>query len=386
MVQYATQSVDANAQAIASRPERGPSELFDGATFMPIDYPLRTEILAEEVWKQMQAMLVALGMKAARQAPDAQAPDAYEHDFRDALRRFLDQPDSERRRFTEFPALRIWLRETTKILAQPSPPAESGPEAVRVQLGEFGNVVQRFEDRYNNPAVLTVPGTSLQVTRLSVDPLIAKVAPPTYVFPDQSGNPVPEGPTAYSLPFFVEVAATALEQIRRTWPAAYDDFNRFVRLLVHLPDAEFRSCSADRYAGVIFMSADDATVLDVEESLIHEYGHQILYNVMELDPLIADGAVDQFTLPWSGAQRDFYGYFHAFYIYVLLLCYFERVRGRPDEEQRRAEGRIADILRGALQAATDFESAVAFTPQGRALFVAVRGVLEQLKQRHAHLL
>ena len=101
---------------------------------------------------------------------------------------------------------------------------------------------------------------------------------------------------------------------------------------------------------------------------MHECGHQILYCVMELDPLIRDIERKSFTLPWSGAQRDAYGYFHATYIYLILALFFERVADSNRHDRQEALFRFGAILVGLQQALGDFADADFFTETGKAFF------------------
>jgi len=194
--------------------------------------------------------------------------------------------------------------------------------------------------------------------------LLAEVAPPTYEFPTPERGAEIDAGTAYNLSFFAHAGTVALDRIGERWPELDPLIPQFVRLLVHVPDGQFRSASAARYTGVVFLTADDESLLDLEESIVHEYGHQVLYRIMELDPLIADQA-GHFSLPWSGAIRDFYGYFHAFCIYILLADYFNRVIAVADgNELLRARGRRRAVLDGIERALDDFPDE-RFTPNGR---------------------
>jgi len=222
----------------------------------------------------------------------------------------------------------------------------------------------------------------VEVARFDIDPLIREAVPPSYDFPDEAKQQKMSAGSIYTLQFFFQVVTVALQRICVGWPAAYRDFPRFVRMIIHLPDAEFRSCSADRYSGVILLSSIDESLLDLEESLIHEFGHQILYNVMELDPLIVDAAKRTFRLPWSGQVRDLYGYFHAFYIYILLVRYLERSEESRRRDERRCLRRIAEIMSGLRVALPDLQANGSFTPRGRILFTALEQQIHELEIRH----
>ena len=321
-------------------------------------------------------------MKLSEQNPELYVSSG----LRDIHGTFLALTARERRRIIEYPPFRIWLQHALALVSSPKDQSDADWTETREILAKLGRVIDtclRNEEGQSRP---WVDGTPVAVARFAVDPLIAGAVPPSYRFPEENKQQELENSTIYSLPFFLEVASAAFEQIRQTWPEAYRDFTRLVRLIIHLPDATFRSCSADRYTGVILLSASDTTLLEVEESLIHEYGHQILYNVMELDPLVLNQSGRVFYLPWSGSERDLYGYFHAFYIYLLLALYFERIRGRPAEEMERASARFTQILRGLVVAVPDLEGANEFTAKGSNLFGRLKTEINRLERQYGHLL
>ncbi|MGH7119990.1 MAG: aKG-HExxH-type peptide beta-hydroxylase [Acetobacteraceae bacterium] len=162
------------------------------------------------------------------------------------------------------------------------------------------------------------------------------------------------------------------------------NFDRFVKIIVHLPDLESRSCSAARFAGAILLSSGDDTLLAIAESLVHECGHQVLYSVMELDPLIRGDGQRSFTLPWSGSQRDAYGYFHATYIYLILALFFERVVKSGRDDRAAARERLAAILAGLDRALGDFADADFFTQGGKAFFNRLANQAVTVIERNRH--
>src|SRR5204863_489003 len=127
-----------------------------------------------------------------------------------------------------------------------------------------------------------------------------------------------------------------------------------------------------------------ASFRDLAETLVHEWGHQLLYLINEAAPLVVSGESTgkTFRLPWSGQERDLYGYFHAFYIYILLVKYFDRAHGRDAEEQQRIDNRCAFILAGLAKAAIELRDETEFTPAGRALLISLIGEVSNLSRRN----
>jgi hypothetical protein len=335
--------------------------LFGADAFPPTEGTAALEALRDEVLVERQAAFVALLLRISAARDEVGAAAAA------ALERFLQLSRDVRLAIAGDPAYCIWLQSAARAEQQDS-------SALRETVVDLSEVLSRCIDRLEmNDAGL---GLNVQLARYDVDPLVAAAAPPTYVFPDSARARELEEKTPYTLDVFREVARAALARIAATWPAVALMFPAYVRTVVHLPYADFRSASASRYTGLIFLTADDRTILEVEESIVHEWGHQVLYAVMELDQVVVDGDRGDLALPWSGARRDFYGYFHALFVYVLLLRYLEQIEARDDEELERARELFAHILRGAARALPDFEDDSRFTPRGRELRDLLRHAVE----------
>jgi HEXXH motif-containing protein len=238
--------------------------------------------------------------------------------------------------------------------------------AVKRELVAIAEAYGRAQDAVHSPTVLRV-GRGVEVRRWDVEPVIASAAPPTYVFPAPEVVAQRIESDLYTIELFREVACAALHRIESVWPELAQRFGDFVRVLVHIPDAGFRSASASRYRAVVFLSSDDVTLLELEESLVHEFGHQVLYRAMMLDPLLLADGTEEYVLPWSGSRRDFYGYFHAFYIYLLLAKYLERASVDPEHDHAEVQFLLEHIAAGLIEACKDFEPDGRFTPSGRAI-------------------
>jgi HEXXH motif-containing protein len=226
------------------------------------------------------------------------------------------------------------------------------------------------------------------VHRFDVDPLVAIVMPPSYEFPEDEAVRKQLERSGYSVRFFCDVVNIALLRIEHTWPACREQIKKLVKSIFYLPDGSFRSCSASRFTGIILLSSRDDSILDLEESLVHEATHQLLYHIVEACPVVKEETSREplYTLPWSGQKRDFYGYFHAFYVYIALVKYLGRVRSRSTDELQRAQNRLLYILRGLIKALPDFEASTEFTPQGRQLLENLAKEVRAQENQYAGLL
>jgi len=353
-------------------------------TFMPDDDPARIDKLLECVERQRYSKFFAVYMELEKMAPKACADTG----FSDSVLDIMGLPTEHRIELVNDPAFQIWLNRTFVVVNGILTGATNDEQLLTGSLLEFSAMRRRFDDRKKDKRILRVPRTGTLVQRFDIDPLIASATPPSYEFPSDMEKRQHLEREGYSLAFFKDLVTIALERISETWPECCRQFKRLVKVIGYIPDATFRSCSASRYTGVIYLATKDSSMLDIEESLVHEAGHQLLYNIVEVNAVNWDDTPDDemYTLPWSGRQRDFYGYFHAFYIYVLLVKYFEKVNGRSEEEQMISRRRMVFILRGLVRALPDFEGNRNFTPHGTELFQNLRNTVRELEENHRHLL
>jgi HEXXH motif-containing protein len=368
---------------MATHALRGPlvgTELFNGATFLPNDEPVKLDALLEAVWRKRFTTFVTAALELEAAAPELCVSSG----FSSAVFDVLGQPEAYRRKLVGDPAFLVWLGLTMVAVNKVLTGAARTERPLERVLAEFSSMRRRFDERSAPGAALRLQRTDVLVQRFDVDLLIARVTPPSYEFPSTKNAKAELERVGHSLSFFRDVAGVALDRIETAWPECYSQIVRLVKALVYVPDATFRSCSASRYTGVVYLTAKDNSILDLEESIVHEAGHQLLYTIVELEPVSREDVDvdDQYTLPWSGQQRDFYGYFHAFYIYTLLAKYFERVAGRSEDEQRRAFDRMIFILDGLVRALPDFEGNEGFTPHGAELLENLGAEIEELADRH----
>jgi len=347
----------------ACYPENVKDQIRQGATYYPSDPPDAWMALQSEVIALRQSVVADLILRWSSAAPRDPSVLAYG----DEVRALLAMKPETRRQLMLHPAMLIWLRQAVSKSSAALRTGGPGLDAVNQWLEEFSSVRDRCMAD-GECGGMKVAG-SVRLKRHDVDPLLRMVSSPTYTFPSDSGLPAEQermkACQAYPLEFFSEVAGVALERARVAWPELVDMFSAFVHTLVHVPDSEFRSASASRYTGAIFIAGDDHSLLEVEESLVHEFGHQVLYWVMETDPLfenVENGP--EFRLPWSGSERDYYGFYHAFYIYTLLAQYYARVVKSRPESQAAAMKRLEEITSGLELAIPMVLSAGRFTPVG----------------------
>lgn len=345
---------------------------YHAGTFLPGDPTASLEDLLEMVWRNRLTTFLAVYAELFSLCPK----DCEASGFLAAASEVIDTQTAERRAVAGNPVFQVWVGLAMHDLWARLTGRTDDSQPLRARLEEFPHMLGRVRE--------AIEGRSRPLFhRLDMDPLIAAVLPPSYVVPDDAAERKARSRLGHPLAFFRDVVGIALERIQAAWPEARNYFDRLVYAVCYLPDADFRSCSASRYTGVILISNRDCSVLDLEESLVHEAGHQLLYNVVEADAVTDDSTAEQYRLPWSNQVRDFYGYFHAFYIYVLLAQYHERVIGsRIGTDRAFAEERLRHILRGLVAALPDFQGNPHLTPRGHALAAALAGDVAELALRN----
>jgi hypothetical protein len=355
-------------------------DLFQGTTFLPDSEPSRFEVLLEQVSRNRYTCFAALYTELFQLFPRApQLAEFFEQAFN-----LIVPPTREQRLIINDPVFQIWnllaSHHTNLVITKKA----ADTHELEKMLIEFPEMLARVKATDTaRPNDYCPP-----VYRFNVDPLVAIAAPPSYEFPEDEATRKQLEHGGYSVNFFRDVVNIALLRIEHTWPACHEQFRKLVKSICYLPDGSFRSCSASRFTGIILISSRDDSILDLEESLVHEATHQLLYNIVEVCPVLNEEASREAvcTLPWSGQKRDLYGYFHAFFVYIALVKYMGRVRSRSSRELLRAQKRLVFILQGLIKALPDFEASTDFTPQGRQLLENLIKEVRTLENQYAGLL
>ncbi|MDF1607326.1 HEXXH motif-containing putative peptide modification protein [Hoeflea sp. YIM 152468] len=206
----------------------------------------------------------------------------------------------------------------------------------------------------------------------AVPDFIRAVVPPSHSFrcPVRTGAPQRPGDRGWETALH-----TAIASADNKVPGLARVINRCITHFLILDDVAFRSCSADRYLGLVLLSTSDQSLIDIEESIIHELGHQVLYRIESDTPLFKskDGE-ETLVLPWSGSKRNYFGFLHACYIYLILMEYYEKAVQMHPFDRDFCRERLAFIKSGLAGARPILlESADVLTRDGVALRDAMAG-------------
>ena len=291
------------------------------------------------------------------------------------LAEYFGEPSAAADAVYDDPAVRAWLAFLDRAIQR------GDPREIQKHCRNLPGVIERTMRRLNSETVHSVGDTAIAFQQYDLDPYIMAVTPPSYDFVTALQAGEANGPGC-NFELQADLVATAIETIGRIWPELRAEIESFVRIVGYLPDASFRSCSAARYTGTVYLGSMDGSLLDIEESLVHETGHQILYRIAELTPLTRPGTplAADYTLPWSGSQRDLFGFLHAFYIYALLVKYFWRRAADGDRYASDARRRAVLILAGIRLAEPMLASAENLTGQAQAIVAALVADMDVIEE------
>ncbi|MEU1527125.1 HEXXH motif-containing putative peptide modification protein [Nocardia rhamnosiphila] len=273
------------------------------------------------------------------------------------------------------PVFGTWANFTNRAVSR------GAPNEIRFHCNKIDQVIARVKTRVSGEEPYYIPNTSIALQQNDIDPYVMAATPPSYDFVAMLSSGQGTNGHGHPLPMQQDLLGIAIDNIDKTWPELKAQIEDMVKIVGYLPDATFRSCSAARYAGVVYLGNMDERVLDVEESLVHEAGHQVLYRLGNLTPLVREGTPQTagYTLPWSGSQRDLFGFLHAFYIYTLLTKYFWRRARLNAHELTDCMQRAVLILIGSRLALPTLLNDSNLTAQGRALVEVLATNLDSLQ-------
>lgn len=270
--------------------------------------------------------------------------------------------------FLADPAFSRWLDKIAAAL-QEIPAAQAALVAL---LDMLPGLLKRTGARFDAADILRVEQTDIAIQRDALDPIIKAATPPTFDFETTEAAVAGPAPRPERLIGFAADLNTAFANIAACDPQRFDTLQRLIRVIGYLPDGAFRSCSAARYQGVVYLAGSEETMIDLEESIVHEGAHQLLYKIAELQPITdRDGLGGDYELPWSGSVRDLFGYFHAYFVYLQIVEYFARRAETAGSARWQTLRKMELMLRGLELATADLARAPGMTPAGKALFAVL---------------
>ncbi|MDA0782124.1 MAG: HEXXH motif-containing putative peptide modification protein [Rickettsiales bacterium] len=286
--------------------------------------------------------------------------------IKEAFHQVMDMDGEQRKFFLDDPAFVRWLDCLTMAV-------KNSPESlfyVQELANKLDGLMERIEKRRNKNGFTYIKGTSILVQRLDLDPIIKEATPPTYDFEMLEKAYSPSSTVLPTMEQFNDNIGLAFKEIKKCDPKLFELVQSLIQIIGYTPDATFRSCSASRYQGVVYLCGVENSLIDLEESIVHEAAHQLLYKIAELHPITGEDAEKEavYELPWSGSKRNLFGYYHAFFIYLQLVKYFDHRAKTAGDETAYLERKRELIHRGLMVAARDLAYVPGMTEYGRSLY------------------
>ena len=134
---------------------------------------------------------------------------------------------------------------------------------------------------------------------------------------------------------------TALELLRGSWPEAYAEVTRYVRVVVPFRSKFLVGWSTPLFQGAVFIKAAPGDVVFTFERLVHEAAHQRLFAVQRLTRLHTDPPSRRLPSALRKDPRPTSGVYHAAFVCGRLVQAIRRVAAQ--EQDPRWEARLTDL-------------------------------------------
>jgi HEXXH motif-containing protein len=211
------------------------------------------------------------------------------------------------------------------------------------------------------------------------DPYYRLVWVKNEAFPDNSKAPMS---AEESLPEWHSTLLIATDLMRRRHPDLAAEISAVISSLVPIssPDpGRSLSVTAPEFWGAIQCSLDPAPMMG--EVLVHEYRHNLLHALNDMDPLFKDDSPpgEKFYSPWRDDARPLTGILHALFTFLGVVIYYAALLKGDDltSQNRRAASRRLAAHTMRLRIAADEFGKARLTDFGRGLFDGIRSGIEQ---------
>jgi HEXXH motif-containing protein len=196
--------------------------------------------------------------------------------------------------------------------------------------------------------------------------------------PDKQGNGVDLGGHAPSA--WTEALSTALARIARHLPDLHGEMQLFVAQVVpvgHDPEKHL-SASYQEILGTIYMTLHPSS-MTLSEALIHEFSHNKLNALFELDDVLENAFAPLYASPVRPDPRPLHGVLLAVHAFLPVARLYERMieAGDPEAEGPDFARRFAAVRR------INHEGAELVLREGRPTAVG-QGLLDEIRRWDAH--
>lgn len=171
--------------------------------------------------------------------------------------------------------------------------------------------------------------------------------------PDKQGNAVDLGARPTSE--WIAALADALELIARYMPELRGEIDLYLHTLVPVgwDEHQHLSASYQEVIGTVYMTLHPQRMTMVE-AIIHEFQHNKLHALLELDPLLHNAFAPLYSSPVRPDPRPLQGVLLAVHAFQPVARLYQRMRdaGHPGTEQPDFVRRYAQIMKGNHEGAS----------------------------------
>ncbi|MCA9686708.1 MAG: hypothetical protein KC457_31370, partial [Myxococcales bacterium] len=191
--------------------------------------------------------------------------------------------------------------------------------------------------------------------------------------PDKKGNALALG--GHSTSTWSESLGRALELIGRHMPDLRREIELYLQLVVPVGYDEHKHLSASyqEIIGTVYMTLHPQ-LMTMVEATIHEFQHNKLHALLELDPLLINAFSPLYTSPVRPDPRPLQGVLLAVHAFVPVARLYQLMReaGDPISEHPEFERRYRQIVAGNHEGAQVLLEHAQPTPLGRTVLDEIR--------------
>ena len=191
--------------------------------------------------------------------------------------------------------------------------------------------------------------------------------------PDKQGNALALG--GHPTSAWSESLGRALELIGRHMPDLRREIELYLQLVVPVGYDEHKHLSASyqEIIGTVYMTLHPQ-LMTMVEATIHEFQHNKLHALLELDPLLINAFSPLYTSPVRPDPRPLQGVLLAVHAFVPVARLYQLMReaGDPISEHPEFERRYRQIVAGNHEGAQVLLEHAQPTPMGRTILDEIR--------------
>ena len=168
-----------------------------------------------------------------------------------------------------------------------------------------------------------------------------------------------------------------MEYLRATWPAVYDEINRFVRCAFFFEAQTTVAFTDFKVHGAIFINHGVATgaiaAHEIAEEILHEASHSRLNAELAVSPMFTNDPEQGFATPLRPDPRPMFGAFHQMFVLARLAKFYTLVDRKTGVMARQR------TAFGQLERAFDLvDKHAELTPLGKSVVESIRVALPGL--------